>query len=119
MKILDFVEMNKCVGENGNIINQNMLESVLSSYFYYSDPVEQVASICRGLVKNHAFQDGNKRVAALFLLLMLKDYKNIDGYELEKLILDVIENKYEIKEIAKRIKELKNFSGIKTSFSKD
>lgn len=50
-KSSDFIKMNKQVGESGELINKEMLESVLSSFFYYDDLVEQVASIYRGLAK--------------------------------------------------------------------
>lgn len=39
------------------------VEGCYSSYYYYSTPQEQIASIIVSLIKGHFFIDGNKRTA--------------------------------------------------------
>lgn len=38
----------------------------------YETPIEQAAALCRGLIQNHAFIDGNKRIGVTLLLIFLK-----------------------------------------------
>lgn len=66
----------------------------------YTEPLEICATVFFGLVKNHAFHDGNKRTALLTLLNQLQFY----GYyptskikEFEKLVLCVAEGSVEQK----------------------
>lgn len=61
----------------------------------YSSPIDICATLFYGLVKDHAFRDGNKRTALLVLLSQLYNY----GFypkgsitEFEKLVLSVAEN---------------------------
>lgn len=61
----------------------------------YIDKVEICATLFFGLVKDHAFHDGNKRTALLILLYQLQRYgyypkKNFK--EFEKLVLSVADN---------------------------
>ena len=64
----------------------------------YRDPLEICSTLFFGLVKNHSFNDGNKRTALLILLYQL----NLYGYmptapqkEFEKLVLSVAASKLE------------------------
>lgn len=55
------------VVSNGVVLNEHLLHSCFSSIAYYDRVKDQIASVFRSIVKNHIFQDGNKRVAVLFL----------------------------------------------------
>lgn len=61
----------------------------------YTDPIEICATLFYGLVKNHAFLDGNKRVSLLVLLYQLNLYgyiPNVSAREFEKLVVSVAAN---------------------------
>lgn len=45
---------------------------------------------------------------------MLKDYKKINESDLQDLVLDVAEHKYDVETISNKIKKLKNFTGVST-----
>ena len=82
--------------------NRNLLGSAVSrqtvsfgGHVKYTNNVEICATLFYGLVKNHAFHDGNKRVSLLILLYQLYGY----GYfpaapvtEFEKLVVSVAAN---------------------------
>lgn len=114
MKIVPelLIKYNKIVEESGIVISKQNLESILSSYHYYESDIDKISSVCRGIVKNHAFIDGNKRVAALFLLRALKNFEKIDEDELADLILDIAENKHDVETISGKISKLTNYSGV-------
>ena len=78
----------------------------------YKDPIEICSTLFFGLVKDHAFNDGNKRTALLTLLNQLQLY----GYfpknkikDFEKLVVSVAEGSLETKYslIWKKIKNFK------------
>lgn len=92
----------------------------------WTDDIDLMATLVYGLVKNHAFEDGNKRTALLSLLLFLhnKGYKVVKPQtELENLIVriaanelseygsykfspgDELEDDYKVKFISERIKK--------------
>lgn len=101
------IEINKELNEDKNFwVRKDLLEMTFSSYFYYEDEVEQIASVFRNLLKNHAFNNANKRTAAVVLAV----YLHIVGYEIDddflvSLCYDAIAHDYSIKEIADKIKE--------------
>lgn len=62
----------------------------------YTDSIEICSTLFFGLVKNHAFLDGNKRVSLLVLLYQLYLYGYIPKSpekDFEKLVIDVAANK--------------------------
>lgn len=66
----------------------------------YTDKIEICATLFYGLVKNHAFHDGNKRTALLTLLAQLNAYNcypvsNINDFE--KLVVAVADDSLSIK----------------------
>jgi len=62
----DLIAFNLAVS-NGVVLNEHLLDSCFSSLSYYDRIEDQIASVFRSIVKNHIFQDGNKRVAVIFL----------------------------------------------------
>lgn len=70
----------------------------------YTNPIEICATLFYGLVKNHAFLDGNKRVSLLVLLYQLGLYgyvPNISTKEFEKLVVSVAANNLDPKVLKK------------------
>lgn len=88
-------------------INRNLLDSAFSAYSYYDSEIEQVCSIFRGLVKNHAFSDGNKRTASAILTIWLEQ----NGYsilpeDLCDITLDVATHNYDVSEIVQKLEPM-------------
>ncbi len=83
-------------GGTDGLRDEGMLESALSAPFQVFDDTEvypslqqKAARLCYGLVKNHAFVDGNKRIGAHVMLVFL----SLNKIELEytqKELADVI-----------------------------
>lgn len=69
----------KQIGGREGIKDYNLLESALNSPFQtffgqelYPLIEQKAARLCYGLIKNHAFYDGNKRIGMLTLLTFLE-----------------------------------------------
>lgn len=106
----ELIEMNRIASGVGKVLKENELESCLSSYYYYDTVMEQIASIYRGLVKNHSFVDGNKRTATLFLRVMLSKQFNIqlkdDIKTTGALAIDIASNHFDIPKIVEKILDI-------------
>lgn len=70
-------------GGDLGVLNEGMLDSALQAPFQtfggeelFPDDKEKIIRLAYGLIKNHSFRDGNKRIGALVLLVMLK----LNGY---------------------------------------
>ena len=86
-------------GGSYGIRDEGLLDSALSApsqgfgdYEFYPTIAEKAVRLCFGLVKNHPFFDGNKRIGALALLTML-DLNHLrlrtDSSELTEVILNL------------------------------
>lgn len=64
----DVIEYNESINES-DWCKDELLDSCFSSYYYYDNELEQISSVFRGLAKNHAFSNGNKRTAATVLTI--------------------------------------------------
>jgi death-on-curing protein len=71
-------------GGDAGIRDEAMLESAISSAYQtfdgqdlYPTPHEKIARLAFGLVNNHPFVDGNKRIGT-FVMLMLFELNNIN-----------------------------------------
>ena len=80
--------------------SENLLASALGRQIVsygstnkYSDPIDICSTLFYGLVKDHAFHDGNKRTALLVLLSQLENYGYYpnDIYAFEKLVVSIAE----------------------------
>lgn len=65
------------------VLNEGMLDSALQAPFQtfggeelLPDTKDKIIRLAYGLIKNHSFRDGNKRIGALVLLTLLE----INGY---------------------------------------
>lgn len=83
----DFIiSLNQAVmGNDGLVLNRDLIESTYSSVDYYPTELEQVVSVFRSIIKNHAFKDGNKRTAYLFLVCGLNEL----GYQTDTKINEI------------------------------
>ena len=79
----------------------NKLQSVLSSFCYYSTKEEMISSIVLSIIKDHHFIDGNKRTALAMYLLLCR-LNNIDHInksdELVDVVVNIAENHYSVEE---------------------
>lgn len=71
-------------GGDVGVLNDGLLDSALQAPFQtfggeelIPDTKEKIVRLAFGLIKNHAFRDGNKRIGALVLLTLLE----LNGYK--------------------------------------
>lgn len=65
------------------VLNEGMLDSAIQAPFQtfggeelFPDDKDKIIRLSYGLIKNHSFRDGNKRIGALVLLVMF----TLNGY---------------------------------------
>ena len=108
VKFLHSELINETGGSLG-VRDENLLDSALSSPFQgfageevFPTMQQKAARLCFGLVKNHAFIDGNKRIGAHCMLVFLAlngidlDYTQ---QELSNIILDVAAGKIDCEDL--------------------
>lgn len=86
-----------------------LLQSALSTIFHsfqskflYPTIQEKVARLCYGIIKNHPFIDGNKRMGLHLMLITLvinNVHLNYTDDEMVELIMDVVTNKTSLEEL--------------------
>jgi death-on-curing protein len=66
-------------GGSYGVLNEGMLDSALKAPFQtfggeelFPDTKDKILRLAYGLIKNHSFRDGNKRIGALVLLVLLE-----------------------------------------------
>lgn len=70
-------------GGSCGVLNEGMLDSALEAPFQtfggeelFPGDLDKIVRMTYGLIKNHSFRDGNKRIGALVLLTLLE----LNGY---------------------------------------
>ncbi len=109
----------KLFGGHHGVKDENLVRSAIGQPesgfgddYFHKDLYEMAAAYLFHLVKNHAFNDGNKRIAALAsaVFLQINGLRVIaDEDEFEKLVLDAAQSivgKKEIAEFFKRNTEI-------------
>ena len=102
-------------GGSHGIRDENLLDSALSVPFqsfgdfeFYPTVLEKAVRLCFGLVENHPFIDGNKRVGAMALLTTL-NINNIslrtDSDELSKVTLSLSSGKIDYEDLLRWVRE--------------
>jgi len=91
-------ELIKEFGGMPGIKDKRLLESAIMSpqQGYYEDDIEIIGAIVYGLCMNHAFNDGNKRVAFVvgkYLLYELNKKLDMNNDEFEALIWELADGK--------------------------
>ena len=82
--------LHKCIydryGGSYGVRDEGLLDSALEAPFQtfagqdlYPDDMDKIVRFCYGLIGNHPFHDGNKRIGALALLTLLE----LNGYKVE------------------------------------
>lgn len=97
-------DLNKIAGEEGLVINDELMTSVLAPTSYYLNPKDKISCIVRGIIKNHAFSNGNKRTACLAFLLLSKAGNIpvlLSKDEIEYILIDIAQNNYSVEQISK------------------
>ena len=100
-------EYNKSINEADWWCREDLLDACFASYYYYENELEQICSIFRGLAKNHAFSNANKRTAAAVLAIFLLQ----NGYEMKdddltNLTEAVVNNNFEVPVIATMVSKV-------------
>lgn len=86
-------------GGSHGVRDEGLLDSALNApyqvfgeYVFFPTVIEKAVRLGYGLIQNHPFHDGNKRIGALAMLTMLKANQitlNTDSEELEQITLSV------------------------------
>ena len=83
----------RATGGSAELRSRALLESALAraqasfgGYDLYSTIEEKAAAVGCGLIQNHAFVDGNKRIGVLVMLLVLRMNRIVIHYEQDELI---------------------------------
>jgi hypothetical protein len=87
------IEINKNLGYS--ILNKSLVGSAISSWHYYRDVKDQIASVVLGITKNHAFSDGNKRTATVvyYALCDCLEIKPLSEFKMNIVILNIASSK--------------------------
>ncbi len=108
----------KATGGSKEIRDEGLLESAVTMSFQsfsgedlYPSIEAKAARLCYGLVKNHAFVDGNKRIGvhSMLVFLAINDYElKYSQKELYTIILNVASGKKDYEDLLKWIKQHKS-----------
>ena len=102
-------------GGSHGIRDERLLDSALNAPFqsfdgidFFPTVIDKAVRLCVGLVKNHPFRDGNKRIGAMTLLVML-DINHIhlktNSTELASVILDLASDRIDADFLLSWVKE--------------
>ena len=90
-------------GGSHGIRDEGLLDSALNAPFqsfggmdFFPTIVDKAVRLCAGLVQNHPFYDGNKRIGTMALLVMLdmnQVHLQTNSAELASVILDFASNR--------------------------
>jgi death-on-curing protein len=74
-------------GGSCGVLNEGMLDSAIEAPFQtfdgeelFPENLDKIVRMAYGLIKNHSFRDGNKRIGALVLLTLLE----LNGYHVSE-----------------------------------
>lgn len=86
------IEINKGFS-TGVIVNKSSLEFAVSAAYKSKDWLEQLAFVVRAVLCDHVFADGNKRIAAAYMMAVLEDFKyKYDPFRIDRLVLKIAKN---------------------------
>ena len=108
----------KATGGTNELRDEGLFESAITMPFQsfsgedlYPSIEAKAARLCYGLVKNHAFFDGNKRIGvhSMLVFLAINDYElKYSQKELYTIILNVASGKKDYEDLLKWIKQHKS-----------
>ena len=97
------IDLNQAITGNSVLLN-NSTSSCISSMDYYETVEEKISSIIRSIIKNHYFQDGNKRLAfAVFNILTEANGITIKNKNWSEIFLDIASHNYNVIQISKML----------------
>lgn len=109
------LESDETLKTSSTIRDKNLLESAVNNPFQtffgedlYKTIFDKAAQLTYGLVKNHGFVDGNKRVAihSMLVYLAINGYKtDFSQKELFEIGMNLAENKLSAEELSKLLRE--------------
>lgn len=84
-------------------LNKSLVGSAFSGWRYYSSLEDQISSVVSGIIKNHAFQDGNKRTATLvyYRLCSLFNIKSLDEEQMFSAVVEIAKSKLSVEQVTK------------------
>ena len=88
----------------GKMVNEGSLDFALAQANKTKDMITQLATIVRGIVLDHVFEDGNKRTAAAIVMaLALLHQKAYDPYRIDAMIIKIATGKVKAIEKIRRL----------------
>ncbi len=110
----------ECYGGIHEVRDDGLLDSAIHAPFqsfdgreFFPTVIDKATRLCTGLIQNHPFCDGNKRIAAMALLTTL-DLNHIalhaNSHELADIILQLAANKVDNELFLHWIKERTHFT---------
>ena len=101
-------------GGSCGVLNEGMLDSALQAPFQtfggeelFPDTKDKILRLAYGLIKNHSFRDGNKRIGALVLLVLLELngwHVNATNEEFADIIMGIAASEKDDNDLAKWVK---------------
>ena len=103
----DIARINQEIGGNGQFQNESSLDFALSIIKQKKSWLYELSYLLRGLLVDHAFQDGNKRTALIIAITYLED-RDLE-YDKESIIKIIWEiSKKNVKDINKITRMIKS-----------
>jgi len=101
----EIVEINKEF-DKGNVVNESSLDFALSSIKQTKDWIKQLAYLVRAILIDHVFEEGNKRTAAVLIMVFIEENKlDYDPQKVDQIVIDILKkNITDIKKIRRLIK---------------
>lgn len=92
----------------GGISNKSSLEFAISSAEKNDNWLEQLAYLVRSIAVDHVFEDGNKRTAALLIIVYYTEFDiGFDAEKVTRTIIDIAKNNIkDISNIKRMIKDV-------------
>lgn len=107
--MLEYLSENEIVNINRKLgyrpLNKALVGSVLSAWQYYDSLEDQISSVIGGIIKNHAFEDGNKRTAVIvyYNLCSIFNLKSLNEDAMFDAVIEIASSKKSITEISKML----------------
>lgn len=102
----DILRLNKKF-HNGKINNKSSLDFAIASAKKSNSWLEQLAYLVRSIIVDHVFEDGNKRTAALLVIVYYTELEiGFDPERVSRVIFEIAKNN--VKDISKIKRMIKN-----------
>lgn len=101
------ISLNKKI-DQGKLVNPSSLEYALSVQNKNKNWLDHLAHLTRAILIDHPFEDGNKRTAAILIIIYLEVYNQpYNEDKIERLVVKIIkQNIIQIKKIRRLIQNV-------------